>query len=79
MKEASEGELKDLLAYSDGPLVSIDFNHTTASATYDATLTKVTGNLVKVMAWYDNEWGYSCRVADLTALMGEEMDGGDEA
>jgi glyceraldehyde 3-phosphate dehydrogenase len=70
MKEASEGELKDLLAYSDGPLVSIDFNHTTASATYDATLTKVTGNLVKVMAWYDNEWGFCNRMLDTTeALM----------
>jgi glyceraldehyde 3-phosphate dehydrogenase len=70
MKEASEGELKDLLAYSDGPLVSIDFNHTMASATYDATLTKVTGNLVKVMAWYDNEWGFCNRMLDTTeALM----------
>ncbi len=70
VKEASEGELKDLLAYSDGPLVSIDFNHTTASATYDATLTKVTGNLVKVMAWYDNEWGFCNRMLDTTeALM----------
>jgi glyceraldehyde 3-phosphate dehydrogenase len=70
MKEASEGELKDLLAYSDGPLVSIDFNHTTASATYDATLTKATGNLVKVMAWYDNEWGFCNRMLDTTeALM----------
>ncbi|HEX2237655.1 MAG TPA: type I glyceraldehyde-3-phosphate dehydrogenase [Gammaproteobacteria bacterium] len=70
VKEASEGELKDLLAYSDGPLVSIDFNHTTASATYDATLTKATGNLVKVMAWYDNEWGFCNRMLDTTeALM----------
>jgi glyceraldehyde 3-phosphate dehydrogenase len=70
MKEASEGELKDLLVYSDGPLVSIDFNHTAASATYDATLTKVTGNLVKVMAWYDNEWGFCNRMLDTTeALM----------
>jgi glyceraldehyde 3-phosphate dehydrogenase len=70
VKEASEGELKDLLAYSDGPLVSIDFNHTMASATYDATLTKVTGNLVKVMAWYDNEWGFCNRMLDTTeALM----------
>ncbi|MGH8501515.1 MAG: type I glyceraldehyde-3-phosphate dehydrogenase [Gammaproteobacteria bacterium] len=70
MKAASEGELKGLLAYNDGPLVSIDFNHTTVSATYDATLTKVTGRLVKVMAWYDNEWGFCNRMLDTTrALM----------
>jgi glyceraldehyde 3-phosphate dehydrogenase len=70
MKAAAEGELKGLLAYNDGPLVSIDFNHTTVSATYDATLTKVTGNLVKVMAWYDNEWGFCNRMLDATiALM----------
>ncbi len=70
LKGAAEGELNGLLAYNDGPLVSIDFNHTTVSATYDATLTKVTGNLVKVMAWYDNEWGFSNRMLDTTqALM----------
>jgi len=70
MKAASEDELKGLLAYNDGPLVSIDFNHTTVSATYDATLTKVTGRLVKVMAWYDNEWGFCNRMLDTTrALM----------
>lgn len=69
MKGASEGELKGLLAYNDGPLVSIDFNHTTVSATYDATLTKVTGNLVKVMAWYDNEWGFCNRMLDTTVAL----------
>ncbi len=68
LKEASEGELKGILAYSDGPLVSIDFNHDPASSTYDATLTKVMqGTLVKVCAWYDNEWGFSNRMLD-TAL-----------
>src|SRR6056297_2730643 len=68
LKEASEGSLKGVLAYSDGPLVSVDFNHDPASSTYDATLTKVMqGTLVKVCAWYDNEWGFSNRMLD-TAL-----------
>ncbi len=68
MKEASEGELKGILAYNDEPLVSIDFNHDPASSTYDASLTKVMGGtLVKVLAWYDNEWGFSNRMLD-TAL-----------
>jgi glyceraldehyde 3-phosphate dehydrogenase len=67
MKEASEGELKGVLAYNDEPLVSIDFNHDPASSTYDAGLTKVMGGtLVKVLAWYDNEWGFSCRMLDTT-------------
>jgi glyceraldehyde 3-phosphate dehydrogenase len=65
MKEASDGELKGVLAYNDEPLVSIDFNHDPASSTYDAGLTKVMGGtLVKVLAWYDNEWGFSCRMLD---------------
>jgi glyceraldehyde 3-phosphate dehydrogenase len=68
LKEASEGALEGVLAYNDGPLVSIDFNHDPASSTYDATLTKVMqGTLVKVCAWYDNEWGFSNRMLD-TAL-----------
>ncbi|HEX7719938.1 MAG TPA: type I glyceraldehyde-3-phosphate dehydrogenase, partial [Woeseiaceae bacterium] len=68
MKEASEGELEGILAYNDEPLVSIDFNHDPASSTYDAGLTKVMGGtLVKVLAWYDNEWGFSNRMLD-TAL-----------
>lgn len=71
LKAASEGELKGILAYNDGPLVSMDFNHTTVSSTYDSTLTKVIGgNLVKVLSWYDNEWGFSNRMLDTTiALM----------
>lgn len=71
LKEASEGELKGILAYNDEPLVSSDFNHTTVSSTYDASLTKVTGGtLVKVLSWYDNEWGFSNRMLDTTiALM----------
>jgi glyceraldehyde 3-phosphate dehydrogenase len=65
MKEASEGELKGVLAYNDEPLVSVDFNHDPASSTYDAGLTKVMGGtLVKVLAWYDNEWGFSNRMLD---------------
>jgi glyceraldehyde 3-phosphate dehydrogenase len=70
MKIASEGPLKGVLDYNDQPLVSVDFNHNTASATYDAGLTKVTGgNLVKVVAWYDNEWGFSNRMLDVTAAL----------
>ena len=65
LKTASDGPLKGVLAYNDGPLVSIDFNHDPASSTYDATLTKVMqGTLVKVCAWYDNEWGFSNRMLD---------------
>ena len=68
LKEASEGELKGVLAYNDEPLVSIDFNHDPASSTYDAGLTKVMeGTFVKVCSWYDNEWGFSNRMLD-TAL-----------
>ena len=68
MKEASEGPLKGVLDYNDEPLVSIDFNHCPASSTYDAGLTIVMeGTLVKVCAWYDNEWGFSNRMLD-TAL-----------
>src|SRR5689334_18739601 len=67
MKAASEsGPLKGILNYSSGPLVSVDFNHDPASSTFDATLTKVSGRLVKVSSWYDNEWGFSNRMLDVT-------------
>lgn len=67
---AAEGELKGILNYNDEPLVSIDFNHNPASSVFDATQTKVIGDLVKVLAWYDNEWGFSNRMLDVTmALM----------
>jgi len=67
VKKAANGELKGILAYNDEPLVSVDFNHDPASSTYDATLTKVIqGTLVKVCAWYDNEWGFSNRMLDTT-------------
>lgn len=70
LKAASEGKLKGILAYNDGPLVSMDFNHTTVSSTYDSTLTKViAGNLVKVLSWYDNEWGFSNRMLDTTVAL----------
>lgn len=68
MQNAADGKV---LAYSDGPLVSIDFNHTSTSSNFDATLTRVTGGtLVKICSWYDNEWGFSNRMLDTTmALM----------
>ncbi|MEE8236077.1 MAG: type I glyceraldehyde-3-phosphate dehydrogenase [Gammaproteobacteria bacterium] len=70
LKAASDGELKGVLDYSDGPLVSIDFNHNPASSIYDATLTKVMGGtLVKVCSWYDNEWGFSNRMLDTTIAL----------
>lgn len=69
LKAATEGPLKGILAFNTDPLVSSDFNHTAVSSTYDATLTKVNGRLVKVSAWYDNEWGFSCRMLDTTVAM----------
>ena len=71
MKEASNGALKGILTYNTEPLVSVDYNHNPASSNFDATLTKVSGRLVKVSSWYDNEWGFSNRMLDTTvALMG---------
>jgi glyceraldehyde 3-phosphate dehydrogenase len=72
MKSASEeGPLAGgILRYNTAPLVSVDFNHDPASSTFDATLTKVSGRLVKACSWYDNEWGFSNRMLDVTmALM----------
>jgi glyceraldehyde 3-phosphate dehydrogenase len=67
VKEAAEGAMKGVLAYTDKPLVSIDYNHDPASSTYDSTLTRVSeGTLVKVCSWYDNEWGFSNRMLDTT-------------
>jgi glyceraldehyde 3-phosphate dehydrogenase len=64
---AAAGDLKGVLAYNEAPLVSVDFNHDAHSSTFDATLTKVVGGtLVKVCAWYDNEWGFSNRMLDTT-------------
>ncbi|HWT71022.1 MAG TPA: type I glyceraldehyde-3-phosphate dehydrogenase [Oxalicibacterium sp.] len=69
MKEASEGALKGILNYSTDQLVSVDFNHNPASSTFDSTLTKVSGRLVKVSSWYDNEWGFSNRMLDTTVAL----------
>ena len=70
LKAASEGPLQGVLAYNEEPLVSIDFNHDPASSTYDSTLTKVIGgSLVKVCSWYDNEWGFSNRMLDITVAL----------
>jgi glyceraldehyde 3-phosphate dehydrogenase len=67
VRTASEGSLKGILAFTDEPLVSIDFNHNPASSIYDANLTKILGGtVVKVCAWYDNEWGFSNRMLDTT-------------
>ena len=71
MQDASKGELRGVLDYNTAPLVGIDFNHTSASCTFDATQTAVVdGALTRVMGWYDNEWGFSCRMLDVAALMG---------
>ncbi len=70
VKAASEGSMKGVLAYTDEPLVSIDFNHNPASSIYDSSLTKVLGGtLVKVCSWYDNEWGFSNRMLDTTLAL----------
>ena len=67
VRTAANGRLKGILAYTEAPLVSVDYNHDPASSTYDATMTKIIdGNLVKVCAWYDNEWGFSNRMLDTT-------------
>ena len=71
MAEAAAGPLKGILGYTEEKLVSVDFNHTEESAHFAADQTKVIGGrLVRVLAWYDNEWGFSCRMADVAAAMG---------
>jgi glyceraldehyde 3-phosphate dehydrogenase len=70
LKAAAEGRLKGILAYTDDPVVSSDMLKNANSSIVDGGLTKVIGgNLAKVVSWYDNEWGYSCRVVDLCILM----------
>jgi glyceraldehyde-3-phosphate dehydrogenase (NAD(P)) len=74
LKSAAEGSLKGILHYSDLELVSSDYRGHDASSIIDASLTMVMGgNMVKVVAWYDNEWGYSCRTADLAAMMAKSL------
>jgi glyceraldehyde 3-phosphate dehydrogenase len=70
MREAASGRLEGILAVSEEPLVSMDFLHDPHSSIFDAPSTMVLGDrTVKVLAWYDNEWGYSCRVVDLVNLI----------
>jgi glyceraldehyde 3-phosphate dehydrogenase len=69
MREAAEGPLKGVVEYTEEKLVSVDFNHNPHSSIFDATLTKAIGRLVKVCAWYDNEWGFSNRMLDTTVAL----------
>jgi glyceraldehyde 3-phosphate dehydrogenase len=72
-KAAAEGPLKGILLYSEDPLVSTDITTDPHSSIYDSGLTKVMGKLVKITSWYDNEWGYSNRLVDLTEFVGEKL------
>jgi len=72
-KKAADGPLRGILEYTEDPVVSTDFNHNTYSAAFDAQSTMVLGgNFVKVLAWYDNEWGFSCRMVELIELIGKK-------
>jgi glyceraldehyde 3-phosphate dehydrogenase len=71
--KADTGDFEGILQYSDEPLVSTDIVHSSYSSIFDSDLTMVNGNLVKVFGWYDNEWGYSCRLVDLVARIAETM------
>jgi glyceraldehyde 3-phosphate dehydrogenase len=72
-RAAAEGPLKGYLHYTEDPIVSADIVGTPYSCTFDASLTMTFGNQVKVIGWYDNEWGYSNRLADLTRLVGSRL------
>jgi len=72
LKAAAEGDLKGILAYSEEPLVSTDFRGDSHSSIVDSLLTSQIGNMIKVVAWYDNEWGYACRIADLTNYLAKK-------
>ncbi len=69
MKKAAEGPMKGILEYTADPIVSVDVIHTSASSIFDSLSTMVNGKMIKVLSWYDNEWGYSCRVVDLIPLL----------
>jgi glyceraldehyde 3-phosphate dehydrogenase len=71
--KADTGDLEGILQYTDEPLVSTDIVHSSYSSIFDSDLTMANGNLVKVFGWYDNEWGYSCRLVDLVAMIAETM------
>ena len=68
-REAAEGSLKGILQYSEDPIVSIDIVHNPHSTIFDAPLTMVQGNKVKILGWYDNEWGYANRTVDIAAKL----------
>jgi glyceraldehyde 3-phosphate dehydrogenase len=69
IKKAAEGPMKGILEYTEDPIVSIDIVHNSHSSIFDAQATMVNGKTVKILTWYDNEWGYSCRVVDLVPLL----------
>jgi glyceraldehyde 3-phosphate dehydrogenase len=73
LKEAAEGQLAGILGFNELPLVSSDFNGAALSSIVDAPTTYVIGDLVKVLAWYDNESGYSSRMVDLAVLIGQQL------
>ena len=74
LKEAAEGELKGILGFTEELLVSMDFKGNPLSSIIDSDLTNVmNGNMVKVVTWYDNEWGYSCRTVDMAAMIGKSL------
>ena len=73
VKKAAEGAMKGKLVYTEDPIVSKDIETDQASCVFDAGLTKVIGNQVKVVGWYDNEWGYSNRLVDLVAMVGSSL------
>ena len=73
MKKAAEGALKGFLTYTEAPIVSADIVTDPSSCIFDAQLTKVIGTTVKVLGWYDNEWGYSNRLVDLVGFVGKSL------
>ena len=73
VKAAADGPLKGILEYTEDPIVSTDIVNDPASCIFDSLMTNVNGNMVKVLGWYDNEWGYSNRLIDLTALVGSKL------
>ncbi|MDF1558645.1 MAG: type I glyceraldehyde-3-phosphate dehydrogenase [Bacteroidales bacterium] len=73
MKKAADGPMKGILEYTEDPIVSVDVIHNPASSVFDAQSTMVNGNMIKVLSWYDNEWGYSARCVDLIMMMGKML------
>ena len=73
MQKAAEGPMKGIIEYTEDEIVSVDVIHNPASAVFDAKSTMVNGKMIKVLAWYDNEWGYSARCVDLIEMMGKTL------